>query len=126
MANLVGEAGDAASNIVQGTGTASVTFTMPNNVALSVESVVATVDNTAGGATTGELVIKDQSGQVIATKRQGTTIPAGYTGTATWALRLDDDTGTGSGFIRFNFDNEGGYLDITANATDAAGSTLGG
>lgn len=95
MANLVDKSGDAYSNLVAGNGTNSLTFTMPGSVALNVESVVATIDNAAGGATTGELSIADASGVVIANKRQGDTIPSGDTGTATWALRLADD-GTGA------------------------------
>lgn len=91
MANLADKSGDAYSNIVQGTGTATATFVMPGTVPLAVSSVVATVDNTAGGDTRATLVIRDQAGEVIATKRQGAVIPAGDTGTATWALRLDDE-----------------------------------
>jgi hypothetical protein len=74
--------------------------TMPSNVALKVESVVATVSNGSGSAVTPELTIKDAAGTVIATKRQASSIPAGDTGTATFALRLADDGGaSAAGFV---------------------------
>jgi hypothetical protein len=60
---------------------------------MDVETVYASVDATAaGGAVTAEITIADQSGVVIARKVQGSTIAAGGTGSATWALRLDDET----------------------------------
>lgn len=93
MANLADNSGDAYSNLVQGTGTNSVTFRMPGNVPLAVESVVATVDNAAGGATKAKLTVKDSAGVVIATSTQADRIPAGDTGTATFALRLADRGG---------------------------------
>lgn len=92
MAKLLDGSGDAGSNLVRGAGTATATFPLPGNVPLSVESVYATVDNSAGGATTALLTIKDASGEVIARKRQGATIDAGASGSATWAFRLDDDS----------------------------------
>lgn len=95
MAKLLDFGGSVDSNLVQGLGTNSVTFTMPGNVGLAVESVLATINNTAGGVTTAKLTIRDQSGEVIATKPQRDTIPAGDTGTATWALRLGDDGASG-------------------------------
>lgn len=66
------------------------TYTLPLLGRLMVESVVADVDAT-GGASRPVLRVRDKSGAVIATKRQGDTIPAGQTGSATWALRLDDE-----------------------------------
>lgn len=93
MANLAGEFGDAYSNIVNGTNASSLAFTMPGGVELDVESVVATIDNAAGGDTTPTLVVRDLSGEVIATKRMGDVIPAGGTGTATFSLRNSDDGG---------------------------------
>jgi hypothetical protein len=106
--------------LVAGRGTNTLTFTMPGTVALNVQSVVATIDNTAGAATAGEVVIRDQSGVVIATKRQGDTIPAADTGTATWALRLVDE----GGGIDFDKLNVGGWLDV--HTTGQGGSGNGG
>lgn len=95
MAKLLDGSGDAGSNLVRGTGTNTATFPLPGNVPLSVTSVYATVDNALGGATTATLTIRDSSGEVIARKRQSATIDAGASGSATWALRLDDDDGGG-------------------------------
>jgi hypothetical protein len=131
VANLVDDSGAVNSNLVSGNGTNSARFTMPGNVALNVESVVATVNNAAGGDTRATLVVRDQSGVVIATKRQGEVIPAGDTGTATFALRLSDNelTGPSSGYIRFDVNNVGGFLKITTTGgagTEFHGSTLAG
>lgn len=118
MANLPDGSGDAVSNIVAGRGTNALTFTMPVTVPLSVESVVATIDNAAGAVTDVELTITDASGAVIATKRQGTTIPAAGSGTATWALRLAADGSTslaGSGIPPFAALDD--YVFRTANVT---------
>lgn len=114
MANLVDQSGDAQSNIVQGIGTNSVSFTMPGSVALNVESVLAHVDNTLGADTTATLTIRDVSGEVIATKRQDDVIPAADTGTATFALRLD----SGGGGIKFKKYNRGQWLSIVATGND--------
>lgn len=78
-------------------GATSVSFTIPPGVNLDVESVYATIDNSGGGDVKPVLSVADQSGVVIAAKRQGETIPAGDTGSATWALRLADEQGSGSG-----------------------------
>lgn len=126
MANVIegGEVG--SSNLVQGKGTNSATFPMPASVPLLVESVVATVNNAAGGDTIATLTIKDQSGEVIAEKRQGAVIPAGDTGTATFALRDDDNdaVGTGAGFIKYDFLNSGDWL--TVATTGQGGPTSSG
>jgi hypothetical protein len=81
--------------VIRGTGTNALSFTIPSNVDFNVESVVASVDAAAAGDTIGELSIAEVTGEVIATKRQGLPIPAGDTGTETWALRLDDETAGG-------------------------------
>jgi hypothetical protein len=99
----------AGSNIVTGVGTASAQFTLPGSPLYIVQSVVATVDNTAGGATTATLTFADTNGEVIAKRPQGDTIPAGDTGTATFALRL---SASGASGIRFNKTNRGGFLTI--------------
>lgn len=123
MANVVELGETGSSNLVAGNGTNVATFPMPAGAPLVVESVVATINNSAGGDLSATLTIKDQSGEVIAEKRQNELIPAGASGTATWSLRDDDNGGTGTagGFIKFDFDNEGGYLDVTTNDQDANG-----
>jgi hypothetical protein len=69
---------------------ASVVWTVPDGVAFKLEALVATIDASAGDAAP-EIVIRAPGGAVIAAKRQSETIPAGDTGYATWALRLDDE-----------------------------------
>jgi hypothetical protein len=82
---------------VPGNGTNTLSWTVPGD-GMDVETVYASVDATgAGGAVTAEITIADQSGVVIARKTQGSTIAAGGTGSATWALRLDDDSTAGGG-----------------------------
>src|SRR4051794_25929402 len=104
----------AGSNLVSGAGTAVATFTLPAAPLYRVESVVAHVDNTAGGDTTATLTYADTNGEVIAKRPQGDVIPAGATGTATFALRLSGNSG---GTIRFNRVNRGGGLDIRTTST---------
>lgn len=84
--------------IVVGSGNlgASASFEVPAGVRFDVEAVYVEVDASGGGATTAELTVSEQSGEVIAKKQQGRTISG--VGSATWALRLDDeDTATPSG-----------------------------
>ncbi len=118
MARLIDFGGEVNSNLVQGLGTNSATFTMPGNIGLAVESVLATINNSAGGVATATLTVRDQSGEVIAKKRLGDTIPAADTGTATWALRLtDNDGGASVSGIQFDVVNVGDWLYIeTTNA----------
>ena len=112
MTLLADRSADAGSNVVNGDGSNSLTFTMPANVVLDVQSVVATVDNTAGGDSRATIVIRDASGQVIAAKRQGDPIPAGDTGTATWALRLTDEAAAAAAGVT-EIDSSGGTIDVT-------------
>lgn len=116
MAQLIGFGGDASSNLVSGVGTSSAVFTMPGNVGVKLESVVALIDNTAGSAATLTLTIRDPAGNVVAAHQLGDTIAAGDTGSATWALRLVD---SGAGGIRFNRTNQGGFLTIRLGATES-------
>lgn len=84
--------------VVPGNGTNSLSFVIEPGVTLDVESVLAGVDATgAGGPVTATLSVSEQAGVVIANKRQGETVDAGVTGSATWALRLADDAASGSG-----------------------------
>lgn len=111
MAQLVDFGGEVNSNLVAGLGTNQAVFTMPGNLGVKVQSVVATINNGTGNDVTATVVVKDSAGQVIATKRQADVIPAGDVGTATWALRLDDSDGTG---IRFRRVNTGSWLIVNA------------
>jgi hypothetical protein len=77
--------------VVPGAGGNSLSFAIPPGVDFNVESVLAAVDASAAGDTFGELSVSDQSGVVIATKRQGLPIPGGSSGTETWALGLNDE-----------------------------------
>lgn len=93
----------AGSNLVTGTGTNVATFTLPSTPRYVVQSVVATVDNSAGGDTTATLTFADTNGAVIAKKRQGETLDSGITGTATFALRLTDEKAMPRG-VRLGFE----------------------
>lgn len=83
----------APSTIIRaGNGTSVVAYTLPAGLFQYIESVLVEVDNGAGADIRPTLRVKSDAGQVIATKRQGEAIPAGDTGTGTWALRLTDET----------------------------------
>jgi len=74
-------------------GTSAVeSYTLAPGLAQFVESVYVEIDNTAGGDAQPLVTLSDQSGVVIAKKRQGGTIAGGDTGSSTWALRLADET----------------------------------
>lgn len=76
-------------------GTQLARYTLPNLGTFEVNSVVAQIDGSGAPAVKPILRLRDKSGAVIATKRQGSPVPAGDTGSATWALRLADDGGDG-------------------------------
>lgn len=76
--------------VVRGNDASTASYALAPGVFQYIESVLVEVDGTAGPDATPTLFVKTQDGQVIATKRQGEAIPAGDTGTATWALRLTD------------------------------------
>lgn len=75
----------------------AVSYQLPPDVLQYVQSVVASVDATAAGDVKPTLYVKTGNEVVIAAKRQSEAIPAGDTGLATWALRLDGDGGGGGG-----------------------------
>lgn len=90
MSATVGDGSPLTANgVVNGTQLGS--YTLPLLGTFRVESVVAQIDASAAPAVTPTVRVKDKSGAVIATKRQSSTIPAGDTGSATWALRLADE-----------------------------------
>lgn len=82
-----------------GNGTGTLSYTLTSDT-FDIESVYVAIDATgAAGPVTAELTISDQSGAVIARKTQGATVAAGGTGSATWALRLDDESTATSGSV---------------------------
>lgn len=101
---------DAASEprtiVLAGDGTSVARYKLAPGVLQYVQSVLVEVDATGAGAVRPTLKVSEQSGVVIATKRQGQPIPAGDTGTATWALRLTDEIAQHAGF-QVNFVNQG-------------------
>lgn len=113
---------DAGPNVAAGNGTQTLTFSLPAAPGLKIQSVVATVTNGAASAVRPKITITDPSGEVIATTTQADSIPAGDTGTATFALRLADSTGTAG--IRFDTLNQGGWLDIEASDNGPTGNEI--
>lgn len=65
-------------------------FTLPPAIDFKVQSVYVEFDGSTGSVTP-ELSISEQSGQVIARKRQSEATDAVNPASATWALRLADD-----------------------------------
>ena len=88
------------------------TYRLAPGVTQYIQSVVATVDTSASGDVTPVLTISEQSGVVVGDKQQTNAITGGGSGRATWALGLADETLPASGFIRYDFENSGDYLDI--------------
>jgi hypothetical protein len=81
----------AQTSKTPGDGSGTLSYTLASD-SFDVESVYVSVDaTTATGPVTAELTVRDQSGVVIARKKQAATIPAGQAGSATWSLRLDDE-----------------------------------
>lgn len=97
--------GEARTIIVNPSGPPSNTLTavLPPGVTISLESVLAAIDASGAGDTTATLTIADSSGAVIARKAQGQAVSGGVVGSATWALRLDDEAtgtpGTGGDYV---------------------------
>src|SRR4051812_23253703 len=112
---------------VNGDGTTSLVFPVPAATIFALESVYVEVDASGAGATTATLTLADQSGQVIARKRQSETIDAGASGSATWALRLADDAGAAipvGGGIQFDTFPQAGewlYAETTGPGTTPFG-----
>src|ERR1041385_7987643 len=90
MAAVVDAGPGAGSNLVSGEAGNSLTFTLPSSPRYAVQSVVATVDNTAGATTTATLTMADSNGAVIADRPQAASVAAADTGRVTWALGLTD------------------------------------
>jgi ribosome-binding ATPase YchF (GTP1/OBG family) len=99
---------DARTILIPGNNTGSLSFTLPPGVIMDVEAVLVNVDATgAANAVTAELQILEQSGVVIAAKPQASSIAAGTSAKATWALRLDDDNASGFQTLNAIVDGEG-------------------
>ena len=114
--------------VVRGTGTNSASFEIPGGVDMAVQAVLVNVDASAAGDTTAELQIIEQSGVVIAAKRQADVIPAGGSGSATWALRLDDG-GAGAnltGFLHWGANTDAANQGLTLTGHGAFNFTTGG
>lgn len=98
-------------------------YTLAPGLAQYVEAVYVEVTNNAGSAVHPVLSISEQAGVVIAKRRQGGTISASGSGSATWALRLsgDDSGDTGLTGIFYDIDNTGDWLHIDTGASPPAG-----
>jgi hypothetical protein len=96
------------------------TYQLAPGLAQYVQSVYAEVDTSGSGDVEATLTIREQAGVVIAKKRQGETIDGSGAGSATWALRLDDNQ-TASGAIRYKVLNSGEWLDIETTGHGASG-----
>jgi hypothetical protein len=102
--------------IRDGSGTRTATYQLPPGLFQYIESILVELDNGAAVAVRPTLKVETVNGRVMATKRQGESVPAGDTGTATWALRLTDEGGAG---IQFDVLNVGGWLDVEATGDNA-------
>src|SRR6266536_4541159 len=99
---------DPQTIVRDGSGAQTASYQLPPGLFQYIESVLVQVDNTAGGDARPTLQVQTVNGVVMAAKRQGESIPAGDTGTATWALRLTDEGGGGGG----GFTVEQGFYDV--------------
>lgn len=104
-----------------GNGTDTQQFELAPGLLQYVQSVYVEIDNSAGSDARPTLTLSEQSGVVIAKKRQSESIPAGGTGSGTWALRLDDKSGaTLTGVIRYKVANTGDWLTIAVTGVKAS------
>lgn len=91
---------DPQTRQIGGDGTGTLTYPLAPGVFQYIQSVLIEVDNGAGPDTRPVLSVQTHDGVAVADKTQGSVIPAGDTGRATWALRLTDETaGGGGGFV---------------------------
>lgn len=93
---------------IPGSGTDTQQYTLAPGLLQYVQAVYVEIDNTNGSDTRPVLTISEQSGVVIAKKRQGESVPGFDTGSATWALRLVDEFHG----IEYDIINQGGFLDV--------------
>jgi hypothetical protein len=83
---------DRQTRVLGGNGTSVQAFTLDPGLLQYVQSVFVTVDNSGGGDIQPTLTVQTNNAVPIAKKQQGRSIAAGDSGSATWALRLDDET----------------------------------
>lgn len=109
----------------------SLSFALPANVTMSVQAVLAAIDASGSGDVTATLTIADSSGAVIARKRQGAPVTGGGLGSATWALRLDDEQAPASAVVAPSWqaslvldNNTAQGLSVTGTVTDNANPVL--
>jgi hypothetical protein len=98
--------------VLPGNGTQQASYQLPPLLYQYIQSVYAEVDATAAPDVRPTLAVAEASGQVIAKKRQGESIPAGDNGSATWALRLTDEGVGGAGAIS-TIDSPDGTIVVT-------------
>jgi hypothetical protein len=72
---------------IPGPGGTQMSYTLPQGVALEIQSIVAQIAP-SGADVRPELVITEQEGYTIATRRQEDSVPAADTGEAAWSLGL--------------------------------------
>jgi hypothetical protein len=82
-----------------GSGAQTASYALPPGVFQYIESILVQVDTSGGTDVRPTLYVKTVNGVIMAAKRQAETIPAFDTGTATWALRLDDELGVPSPLV---------------------------
>ena len=110
----------AVTFVIPGNGTDVLAGAIPLGYNVTVESVVATIDNGGGGAATGQLTVADPSGEVIAARDQAKPIPAGGSGLETWAVGLgEEQAAAAGGGLQYDVDNVGDWLVIEATANIA-------
>lgn len=111
--------------VIRGNNDSTAEFQLAPGVFQYIQSVHVVIDNTAGADVRPTLTVETQDGVVMAAKRQGETLPAGDTGSATWALRLDDERNL-TGFLHWgtNTDTAGQGLVLTGGG--AFSFTTGG
>ncbi len=106
--------------VVSGNGTDTLSYQLAPGLAQYVQSVLVNVDATAAADVQPTLKVKEQTGVVIAAKRQGEAITGGTAGSATWALRLDDE-GLAHKFGKGAQDT---YADLVGNPVPTNANTL--
>lgn len=100
-------------------------YAVPGAQDLILKSARAAFDGTgAAGSYVPTLRILTSNGQPVAECPCGTTLAAGASADVSWFPRGGVSAGAGGSGIQFNTDNEGGWLDVTANAKDANGAGI--
>jgi len=82
---------DRQTRVIGGEGGSTMSYRLPAGLFQYVESVYVELDTSGASDARPELAIATDNGVVMARKRQGEDVLGGDTGSATWALRLDDE-----------------------------------